>query len=63
MRASNRENIKEQISNIIDEVSIQELTPTEALRQVMYFFDLYGHHQKLIGMEDITEIYKKGAIK
>ena len=57
-----RAEIEQQISDIIDEVSTQDLTPSVALRQIMYFLDLYGHKQEMLGMDKIVELYtKRGA--
>lgn len=57
-----RADIQQQISDIIDEVSTQDLTPSVALRQIMYFLDLYGHKQEMLGMDKIVELYtKRGA--
>jgi len=57
-----RADIEQQISDIIDEVSTQDLTPSVALRQIMYFLDLYGHKQEMLGMDKIVELYtKRGA--
>lgn len=61
MLRTNRAEIEQQISDIIDEVSVQDLAPSVALRQVMYFLDLYAHKQKLIGMDEVVELYKKGT--
>lgn len=61
MLRTNRAEIEQQISDIIDEVSVQDLTPSVALRQVMYFLDLYAHKQKLIGMQEIADLYQKGV--
>lgn len=61
MLRTNRAEIEQQISDIIDEVSVQDLTPSVALRQIMYFLDLYAHKQKLIGMDEVVELYKKGT--
>jgi len=54
-----RADIEQQISDIIDEVSTQDLTPSVALRQIMYFLDLYGHKQEMLGMDKIVELYTK----
>jgi acetolactate synthase small subunit len=62
LRASRAE-IEQQISDIIDEVSVQDLTPSVALRQVMYFIDLYGHKREMIGMDKIVELYNKRGVK
>jgi len=62
LRASRAE-IEQQISDIIDEVSVQDLTPSVALRQIMYFLDLYGHKQEMIGMDKIVELYNKRGVK
>lgn len=59
MLRTNRAEIEQQISDIIDEVSVQDLTPSVALRQIMYFLDLYAHKQKLIGMDEIATLYEK----
>lgn len=61
MRSGKRADIEQQISDIIDEVSVQDLAPSVALRQVMYFLDLYAHKQKLIGMQEIADLYQKGV--
>lgn len=61
MLRSNRAEIEQQISDIIDEVSVQDLAPSVALRQVMYFLDLYAHKQKLIGMDEIAQLYGQGV--
>lgn len=61
MRSGKRADIEQQISDIIDEVSVQDLAPSVALRQVMYFVDLYAHKQKLIGMQEIADLYQKGV--
>jgi hypothetical protein len=61
MLRTNRAEIEQQISDIIDEVSVQDLTPSVALRQVMYFLDLYAHKQKLIGMDEIAQLYGQGV--
>jgi hypothetical protein len=60
LRAS-RQEIAEQIEIIIDEVSVQDLTPSVALRQIMYYLDIYAHKQKLIGMQEIADLYQKGV--
>lgn len=58
----NRKDIEQQISDILDEVSVQDLAPSVALRQVMYFLDVYGHRQEMLGMDKIVELYtKRGA--
>jgi hypothetical protein len=60
--SGNRKDIEQQISDILDEVSVQDLTPSVALRQVMYFLDVYGHKREMIGMDKIVELYtKRGA--
>lgn len=61
MLRANRAEIEQQISDIIDEVSVQDLVPSVALRQIMYFMDIYAHKQKLIGMQEIADLYKKGV--
>lgn len=61
MLRTNRAEIEQQISDIIDEVSVQDLAPSVALRQVMYFLDLYAHKQKLIGMDEIAQLYGQGV--
>ena len=61
MRSGKRADIEQQISDIIDEVSVQDLAPSVALRQVMYCVDLYAHKQKLIGMQEIADLYQKGV--
>jgi hypothetical protein len=58
-----RAEIEQQISDIIDEVSTQDLTPSVALRQIMYFLDLYGHKQEMLGMDKIVELYTKRGRK
>ena len=58
-----RADIEQQISDIIDEVSTQDLTPSVALRQIMYFLDLYGHKQEMLGMDKIVELYTKRGKK
>lgn len=58
-----RADIEQQISDIIDEVSTQDLTPSVALRQIMYFLDLYGHKQEMLGMDKIVELYTKRGNK
>lgn len=58
-----RAEIEQQISDIIDEVSTQDLTPSVALRQIMYFLDLYGHKQEMLGMDKIVELYTKRGSK
>lgn len=63
MLRTNRAEIEQQISDIIDEVSVQDLTPSVALRQIMYFLDLYAHKQKLIGMDEIATLYEKRVKK
>lgn len=59
MLRANRAEIEQQISDIIDEVSVQDLTPSVALRQIMYFLDLYGHKQRMIGIDEMVTIYEK----
>lgn len=59
MLRTNRAEIEQQISDIIDEVSVQDLTPSVALRQIMYFLDLYGHKQRMIGIDEMVTIYEK----
>jgi hypothetical protein len=61
MLRTNRAEIEQQISDIIDEVSVQDLTPSVALRQIMYYLDIYAHRQKLIGMQEIADLYQKGV--
>ena len=61
MLHSNRKEVEQQIEEIIDEVSVQDLTPTVALRQIMYFLDIYAHKQKLIGMQEIADLYRNGV--
>ena len=61
MLHSNRKEVEQQIEEIIDEVSVQDLTPSVALRQVMYFLDIYAHKQKLIGMQEIADLYRNGV--
>ena len=56
---TNRAEIEQQISDIIDEVSVQDLTPSVALRQIMYFLDLYGHKQRMLGIDEMVTIYEK----
>ena len=63
MLRTNRAEIEQQISDILDEVSVQDLTPSVALRQVMYFLDLYGHKQEMLGMDKIVELYTKRGNK
>lgn len=55
----NRADIEQQISDIIDEVSVQDLTPSVALRQVMILLDLYAQKQRLIGMDEMVTVYEK----
>lgn len=57
--SGNRKDIEQQISDILDEVSVQDLTPSVALRQIMYFLDVYGHKREMIGMDKIVELYTK----
>lgn len=61
MLKTNRAEIEQQIADIIDEVSVQDLVPSVALRQVMYFLDLYAQKQKLIGMDEIAQLYGQGV--
>lgn len=61
MLEGNRKEVEEQIEIIIDEVSVQDLTPTVALRRVMILLDLYAYKQKLIGMQEISDLYRKGV--
>ena len=63
MLRTNRAEIEQQISDILDEVSVQDLTPSVALRQVMYFLDLYGHKQEMLGMDKIVELFTKRGNK
>jgi glutamate formiminotransferase len=63
MLRANRAEIEQQISDIIDEVSVQDLVPSVALRQIMYFLDIYGHKQEMIGMDKIVELYNKRGVK
>jgi acetolactate synthase small subunit len=62
LRASRAE-IEQQISDIIDEVSVQDLTPSVALRQIMCFLDIYGYKQEMLGMDKIVELYNKRGVK
>lgn len=59
MLRTNRAEIEQQISDIIDEVSVQDLTPSVALRQIMYFLDLYGHKQRMLGIDEMVTVYEK----
>jgi acetolactate synthase small subunit len=61
MLHSNRKEVEQQIEEIIDEVSVQDLMPSVALRQIMYFLDIYAHKQKLIGMQEIADLYRNGG--
>lgn len=63
MLRANRAEIEQQISDIIDEVSVQDLTPSVALRQIMYFLDLYGHKQRMIGIDEMVTIYERRVKK
>lgn len=54
----NRADIEQQISDIIDEVSVQDLTPSVALRQVMILLDLYAQKQRLIGIDEMITVYE-----
>lgn len=62
MMSGKRSDIEQQISDILDEVSVQDITPSVALRHIMYFVDLYGHKKEMLGMDKIAELYtKRGA--
>lgn len=63
MLRTNRAEIEQQISDIIDEVSVQDLTPSVALRQIMYFLDLYGHKQRMMGIDEMVTIYERRVKK
>ena len=63
MLRANRAEIEQQISDIIDEVSVQDLTPSVALRQIMCFLDIYGYKQEMLGMDKIVELYNKRGVK
>ena len=63
MNKMSRAELEEKISDTLDELALEEILPSTALRYILALVDYYAQEQKMLGMNDIVELYNKKGVR